>query len=153
MGFARPSVAAVFLAVVTGGAAALAQHAFPDRIDPASAGWDATALAQALDYARAERATGFLIIEDGRAIAEENWPLGPDAAAFRRNFVHGTAADGALLEDVASQQKSFVAILVGVAIDRGCSTSRNRLPLTRAPGGRKPHPSRKPASPSATCCR
>ena len=38
---------------------------------------------------------------------------------FRTNFVHGTASDGALLEDVASQQKSFIAILVGVAIDKG----------------------------------
>jgi CubicO group peptidase (beta-lactamase class C family) len=35
------------------------------------------------------------------------------------NFVYGQTADGALLEDVASQQKSFVAILVAIAIDKG----------------------------------
>src|SRR5690606_21815937 len=34
-------------------------------------------------------------------------------------FVHGSAPDGALLEDVASQQKSLIAILVGVAVDKG----------------------------------
>src|SRR3546814_8275596 len=34
-------------------------------------------------------------------------------------FLYGKTADGALLEDVASQQKSFVSVLVGVAIDKG----------------------------------
>src|SRR3546814_5532265 len=34
-------------------------------------------------------------------------------------FLYGKAADGALFEDVASQQKSFVSVLVGVAIDKG----------------------------------
>ena len=35
------------------------------------------------------------------------------------NLTYGLTADGVLLEDVASQQKSFIAVLVGVAIDRG----------------------------------
>ena len=38
---------------------------------------------------------------------------------FRSNFVHGESADGALREDVASQQKSFVALLIGIGIDKG----------------------------------
>lgn len=97
----------------------LAQAAVPARTDPAAAGWNTAALADVLDYARAQRSTGFLIVQDRRVLVEEHWPLGGDAAAFQRNFVHGTTKDGALLEDVASQQKSFVAILIGIAIDEG----------------------------------
>ena len=52
-------------------------------------------------------------------IYEHNWPLPPEAAAFAANFTHGTDARGALQEDVASAQKSFIAILAGVAIDKG----------------------------------
>src|SRR3546814_14780035 len=53
----------------------------------------------------------------GRTLAEENWPA-PDDRMFAI-FLYGKAADGALFEDVASQQKSFVSVLVGVAIDKG----------------------------------
>jgi CubicO group peptidase (beta-lactamase class C family) len=95
-----------------------AQRAPAATVDPA-AGWHAPALAEVLSYAQAQKSTGFLIVQNGRIVAEATWPLGADAAAFEHNFVHGTAADGALLEDVASQQKSFIAILVGVAIDKG----------------------------------
>jgi CubicO group peptidase (beta-lactamase class C family) len=96
-----------------------AQSGVASRAAPTPPGWNAGALADVLAYAQGQRTTGFLIIQDRRTVSESNWPLGADAVAFRNNFVHGTATDGALLEDVASQQKSFVAILVGVAIDKG----------------------------------
>lgn len=67
-----------------------------------------------LAYARDQKTTGLLIIQNRRVIAEHNWPLAPDATGFRAAFVHGQASDGSLLEDVASQQKSFIAILIGV---------------------------------------
>jgi CubicO group peptidase (beta-lactamase class C family) len=86
---------------------------------PAVSAWNADALQQAVDYAASQKSTGFLIIEDGQIIADHIWPLPADAEQFRSSFVHGQAPDGALLEDVASQQKSFVSILVGVAIDKG----------------------------------
>jgi CubicO group peptidase (beta-lactamase class C family) len=86
---------------------------------PAPAASSAAALQDVLAYARGQKTTGLLIIERGRVLAEQNWPLAADAAAFRAAFVHGQAPDGALWEDVASQQKSFVALLVGSAIDRG----------------------------------
>jgi CubicO group peptidase (beta-lactamase class C family) len=38
--------------------------------------------------------------------------------AFTAAYVRGAGADGALLEDVASQQKSLIALLIGVAADR-----------------------------------
>jgi CubicO group peptidase (beta-lactamase class C family) len=87
-------------------------------VDPAAAGWNAAALAEAVSYAASQKSTGFVVIQDGRILAEHYWPLPDSAATFRANFVHGTAADGALLEDVASQQKSFIAILVGVGVDK-----------------------------------
>lgn len=37
---------------------------------------------------------------------------------FAANFTHGTDAKGALAEDIASGQKSFIAILVGIAVDK-----------------------------------
>jgi CubicO group peptidase (beta-lactamase class C family) len=64
-----------------------------------------------------QKTTGFLVVRNRKTLVEQNWPA-PDDAQFR-NFVYGTAPEGALLEDVASQQKSFVSLLVAVAIDKG----------------------------------
>lgn len=105
-------------------AALLGCAASPQATAPASgatvpAAWNATALQEVLDYARAQKTTGLLIIQNRQVIAEQHWPLPTDASAFRAAFVRGQAADGALLEDVASQQKSFIALLVGMAVDRG----------------------------------
>lgn len=88
-------------------------------IDPVRAGWNPAALADLLDYLQAQRSTGVLIVQDRRVVAQKNWPLPPDAARFRASFVHGVSADGALIEDVASAQKSFVAVLAAIAIERG----------------------------------
>jgi len=71
-----------------------------------------------LDYVQSQKTTGFLILRDGKPILERNWPVPADAGAFRA-MAYETTADGALLEDVASQQKSFVSFLVAVATDKG----------------------------------
>jgi CubicO group peptidase (beta-lactamase class C family) len=88
------------------------------RVDPAKAGWNAAALDEVLSYVASQKSTGFVIVDHERIVAERYWPLPADAATFKANFTHGTSPDGALLEDVASAQKSFVAILAGVAIDK-----------------------------------
>jgi CubicO group peptidase (beta-lactamase class C family) len=88
-------------------------------VDPAKAGWNTAALDELAVYARSQKTTGFLIVQDRKIIYEHNWPLPSDAATFKANFTHGTDGYGALQEDVASAQKSFVAILAGVAIDKG----------------------------------
>ena len=87
--------------------------------DQAKAGWNSAALDELANYVQSQKTTGFLIIQDRKVIYEHNWPLPKDAAGFAANFTHGTDALGALQEDVASAQKSFVAILAGVAIDKG----------------------------------
>lgn len=93
----------------------------PTPAQPTASGWNAAALAELVSYAQGQKTTGFLIIQNGRTITENNWPLPDDAASqtFRANFVHGKSATGELREDVASLQKSFVALLVGIAIDKG----------------------------------
>ena len=87
----------------------------------APSGWNEAALEEVTAYAQSQKTTGFLIIQDGKTIAEHYWPLPDDAASenFRANFVHGGHAGGALREDVASQQKSLIAFLVGIGIDKG----------------------------------
>ena len=91
----------------------------PTAVDPAKAGWNTAALEEVVSYVQAHKTTGFLIIQDRKVIYEHNWPLPADAATFQANFTHGTDAHGALEEDIASGQKSFVAVLAGVAIDKG----------------------------------
>jgi CubicO group peptidase (beta-lactamase class C family) len=83
--------------------------------------WNKAALAEVVAYVQSQKTTGFLIIQDEQTIVEHNWPLPDDAASqtFRANFVHGTEPGGALREDVASQQKSLIALLVGVGVDKG----------------------------------
>ena len=87
-------------------------------VDPALAGWNAGALQDVVAYVQGQKSTGFLIIDDGRIVSEHNWPLPPDAAGFAANFTHGKSSDGALIEDVASAQKSFIALLAAIAIDK-----------------------------------
>ena len=87
-------------------------------IDPASAGWNTAALDEVISYVADQKSTGLVIIADNKIIAEKLWPLPADTGTFA-GFVHGAASDGSVLEDVASQQKSFVAILAGIAIDKG----------------------------------
>lgn len=83
-----------------------------------SAPQPSAAMTDLLDYLKSHRTTGFLVIQDGKALIEKNWPAPEGDRAFQ-NFVYERNAEGALLEDVASQQKSFVSLLIAIAIDRG----------------------------------
>lgn len=92
-------------------------------LEPASPQADTTAAprAEASDlpgYLRSRGTTGFVVIQDGRRVINETWPAPRDDQVFA-NFVHGASGNGSLLEDVASLQKSVVAVLVAIAIDKG----------------------------------
>jgi CubicO group peptidase (beta-lactamase class C family) len=86
---------------------------------PLAAAQPATSAAMqaVLDYVQGQKTTGFLIIRNRKTLVEKNWPA-PTEGAFR-NFTYETTPDGALLEDVASQQKSFVSMLAATAVDKG----------------------------------
>ncbi len=75
-------------------------------------------MADLLGYVRDHGGAGFIVIRDGETLIDEAWDPPADDRMFA-NFVYGRTDDGALLEDVASQQKSFVALLVAIAIDKG----------------------------------
>lgn len=96
---------------------------FPDdnggwqHIDPATAGWDATLLSAALDVAGQRNSSGVVVLLNGRILAERYWD-GPDSEVYKR-FLQGEDAEGHAIEDVASAQKSVVAVLTGMAQERG----------------------------------
>lgn len=75
------------------------------------------AMQAVLDYVQGQKTTGFLIVQDRKTLVEKNWPA-PTDPVFK-NFAYGPTPEGALLEDVASQQKSWVSMLVAVAVDKG----------------------------------
>ncbi len=78
---------------------------------------DKAATTRLLDFLRNQNSTGVLVIQNGKILVEQYWPA-PEIPMFRA-FIHGRTADGVLLEDVASQQKSFVAVLIAIARDKG----------------------------------
>jgi CubicO group peptidase (beta-lactamase class C family) len=109
-------------------------------VDPAKAGWNTAALDEVVAYVQSQKTTGFLIVQDRKVIYEHNWPPPADAATFMSNFTHGTDAHGGLQEDVASAQKSFIAILAGVAIDKGMLDISKAVSDYAGPGWSKAAP-------------
>jgi CubicO group peptidase (beta-lactamase class C family) len=95
------------------GTAAAAGLSQPFAAAAQSAAWQAV-----LDYVQGQKTTGFLIVQNRKTLMEKNWPAPAGDVQFK-NFTYETTPGGALLEDVASQQKSFVSMLVAVAIDKG----------------------------------
>ena len=91
------------------------------QIDPATVGWNPELLETALDIAGARNSSGVVILHSGRLMAERYWPL-DDAPQRYRNSLSGTDALGRAIEDVASAQKSVVALLTGMAQERGFLT-------------------------------
>ena len=90
-------------------------------IDPAEAGWDAERLDAALAVAGERDSTGVVILHRGRILAERHWTLDSPSRGHV-NGSHGPNAAGHAVEDVASVQKSVVAVLVGLAQERGLLT-------------------------------
>ena len=89
-----------------------------ETVDPAGAGWDAAGLDAALALAGDRDSTGVVVLHRGRILAERHWTLDAPSRGHV-NGSHGPNADGHAVEDVASVQKSVVAVLVGLARQRG----------------------------------
>jgi len=112
-------LATVVVAVATTATAAHAQSPYFPRTSgrwatskPESLGWNRGALDELFDYARREKSTALLIIENGRIVAERYWQRGDVPRV-------GSTPEGWPIEDVYSLQKSFISLLVGIATDRG----------------------------------
>lgn len=93
------------------------------KADPGALGWNVTALENLASFARARKSTGLLIVQDGKIVLEQHWPVTSLDALTRPRFYsllsHGLTQEGQPIEDVASVQKSLVSILVGMAAGRG----------------------------------
>jgi CubicO group peptidase (beta-lactamase class C family) len=89
-----------------------------ETVDPESVGWDPELVASALRVAAERSSSGVVILHRGRIMAEEYWEPS-DPPALYRSMLGGTDSMGHRIEDVASAQKSIVAALVGVAVERG----------------------------------
>lgn len=100
---------------ITGGAISTAAPTSPVSAAPSE---QSVAMTNLLDYLRNQNSTGFLLLQDGKVLVEKNWPA-PEGDRQFSLFVYGHNKQGALLEDVASQQKSFVSVLVAIASDKG----------------------------------
>jgi CubicO group peptidase (beta-lactamase class C family) len=111
----RAHAKAMLIAIAIAGVAILAVAA---STASAATREHSAAMTNLLDYLRNQNSTGFLVVQDGNVLVEKNWPAPAGDRQFPI-FVHGKSEQGALLEDVASQQKSFVSVLVAVAIDKG----------------------------------
>jgi CubicO group peptidase (beta-lactamase class C family) len=81
--------------------------------------WNAAELEELASYCRDQRTIGLLVVQDRRTILERNWPVPAGSEVFERRYLHGASPRGALREDVASQQKSLVALLAAMAVERG----------------------------------
>lgn len=100
---------------------------------PTEAGWKAE-LADVVTWVASQKSTGFIIIEHNRVVTKSIWPVPESDRVFRNNLVHGVTPDGQTLEDVASQQKSFIALLVGIAIDKGLLDTSKTVTSYVGPG-------------------
>ncbi len=124
----RNSLPACFISLVLFGfnqVSAIAQPLyFPptegewESVNPASVGWSNEGLSAALDIAGERHSSGVVILHNGRLLAERYWSV-DDAPRAYANFVQCKDDEGHVIEDVASAQKSIVAVIVGLAQERG----------------------------------
>ena len=90
-------------------------------VEPGDVGWDAAKLEAALDLAAERRSSGVVVLHRGRIMAERYWPVEDPGPAYA-NQRQGETADGHPKEDVASVQKSVVAMLAAIVAERGLLT-------------------------------
>lgn len=102
------------------------------------------AMRNLLEYVRSQKTTGFLVIRDRKVLIEQNWPAPADDPTFK-DFAYERTRDGALLEDVASQQKSFVSMLIAIAIDKGLVDVSRPVSAYIGPGWSKAAPGQEAA--------
>lgn len=87
-------------------------------VAPASVGWNAQLLDQALAVAGERNSSGVVVLHNGRIMAEKYWEI-PQPPATYQSMLQGKDAMGQAVEDVASAQKSVAAILTGIAQEKG----------------------------------
>ena len=95
----------------------LAQASFAADNDPENKSWNDKNLKEVVNYAKVQRSSSLLLIQDDQVLIDVEWEV--KAGPAYRGLSHGHDKDGRVIEDVASLQKSIVSILVGVAQSKG----------------------------------
>lgn len=103
-------------------------------VSPASVGWNADTLNEALEIAGKNRSSGVVVLHRGRIMAERYWELG------QYRFHAGKDGTGHAIEDVASAQKSVSSILVGIAQHKGLLAIQDPVQKYLGPGWSKASP-------------
>ena len=91
--------------------------AFAEDVAGVASGWERAALDNFVRYVEGQRSTALIVVQDDAVIVERHWPNLKDPGRPYQNLRVGVA-DGQAVEDVASVQKSVVAILVLMAVER-----------------------------------
>ena len=126
------SLAVLFLGLWSGRNLPGQELYFPDadsnweKVTAAEAGWDASKLSEAIDFAFERKTSSIVILHGGRILAERHRVLTSPARRYR-GTLNGRNKQGHVKEDVASVQKSVVSILVGVAIEKGLLNLDDRV--------------------------
>jgi CubicO group peptidase (beta-lactamase class C family) len=93
-----------------------------ERVDTDQSKLDQEALEALFAFAQETNSSGLVIVQNGRILAQRRWELdNPVMMAnigYKDVWYHGESADGWAREDVASAQKSVIAVLAGIARDR-----------------------------------
>lgn len=120
------SVQTFFWTLVAVASATFAQggSATPEEPQVAPAGVNAKRLQSAVRWARDHGSSAFLLQVNGRVVADHTWEVDTSDLLRRQQIAYSrlsrdATADGQPVEDVASVQKSVVAILVAMAEERG----------------------------------
>lgn len=90
-----------------------------ESVEPSSVGWDADGLDEVARFAEGNRSTGLVMLHRGRMMCEHYWRLGDISGSRYEMGLKGYDSSGAPIEDVASVQKSFVAIMASIAREKG----------------------------------
>lgn len=96
-----------------------------EKVEPSSVGWDKAKLDAALEWAGEVGSSSVVVLHGGKILVERHWD--PKAKATLPNgrpnryfgTIAGKNAQGHVIEDVASVQKTLVSILVGMAQEKG----------------------------------
>ena len=81
--------------------------------EPSKHGWNAALLEEALTYAKEQQTSSIVVVQNGKILTEGHWPV--SGSLFYKAMTGSTNANGQIIEDVASMQKSLVGLLITIA--------------------------------------
>ncbi len=90
-----------------------------EGVEPSSVGWDVEGLDEVMRFAEQNRSTGFVMLQGGRMLCEHYWRLEDMSGSRYEMGLNGYDSEGRPIEDVASVQKSFVALMACIAREKG----------------------------------